>query len=82
MNRLEAIQEIRRGGSISNSFVGKEIVNGRLHTFSVEVWKDNLGKIKSVIVCDAMCNNYFIRLSPKQLLGYIKLHYTTRDLLE
>lgn len=75
MKRTEVISHIRKGGSITNSFVGHEQYGGRIHTYDVNITLDRRGRIRAQIVDDMMFRTYTIFLSPKQLRTYIRLHY-------
>lgn len=76
MNRTQAIAHIRAGKSISNTFTGNESFEGREHTFRVSVGLGTHGEVKAVISCNLMRRLYNVRLTPKQLLSYIRRHYT------
>jgi len=77
LTRLDAIQDIRIGRGISNSFVEQVLGDGsgRTHTFTVIVRRDHRGGCVALIDCKIMRKTYRVSLTWRQTLAYIRLHY-------
>ena len=74
MTRLEAIRDIRSGWFLKKSFIGHKVKGKRAHNYTITIQG-----LTAWIDCKVMKKEYVIRLSPKQLLSYIKLHYPTKE---
>ena len=79
MNRLEAIRALRSGDVLENTFVGIEGHNGRFHTYTITVYG-----LTAVFHDPWYTDKRYrpipvpIKLSFRQLLGYIQRHYPRR----
>lgn len=70
LSRLEAIQDIRLGRGICMTHVG------RFTTFRVILRRDVMrGGVWAAIDCPVMRRTYYVKLTSRQVLTYIRLHY-------
>lgn len=74
LSRLEAIQDIRLGRGICLPFTGQKLADGRTHTFRVILRRSFRGA-EAAIDCMTMRQTYYINLTPKQVLAFIRRHY-------
>jgi len=76
ITRLEAIQDIRLGRGIQLTFEGHLNQAGTMTTFNVIIRRDVMrGGVEAAIDCKVMRRSYYIKLTPKQTLAYIRRHY-------
>lgn len=70
MTRMDAIQDIRLGRGIQLTHTGLYT------TFTVILRRDILRRgVKAALECNKMRKTYYLKLTPKQVLSYIRRHY-------
>ncbi len=70
MNRLQAIQHLRLGASLTKNYFGYEVVYGKRHSYKITVSKRH-----TVITCNVMREAYVTKTTFKDVLRFIKRNY-------
>lgn len=81
--RIEAIQQLRFGHSIQHTFTNKDLL-GKKTTLHVVIRMMNQYPLQyeAVIDCPSLRKSYYITLTSKQLLTFLRKHYTSNSILK
>lgn len=80
LTRLQAIQDIRCGRGIQLTFTNEDVI-GKKNTYNLIIRRSPLkgGSAQALIDCRVMRRSYYITLTAKQVLAYIRRHYPRYD---